>query len=89
MYSTTFDFIRSEIGFSKGLGRRELNIGNVVTPNSNGFTLVEVNNNDSLSRQIDEKLTSNGFSLQIIYSDIYGNCWQLQDGQNTALSDCP
>jgi hypothetical protein len=88
IYSNTFDFIRNEIGFPKGLGRSEMKQGHVLTANS-GLSLIEVNGNDSLTQVMEKILTSNAFSLQIIYSDVYGNCWELKEGETKPLPGCP
>ncbi|KAA6438364.1 hypothetical protein FEM33_16860 [Dyadobacter flavalbus] len=88
VYSSTFDFIRNEIGFPKGLGRSEMESGYVV-PANNGLSLIEVNDNDSLSRIMEKKLTSNSFRLRVIYSDVYGNCWEMGTGKTKPLSECP
>jgi hypothetical protein len=88
IYTNTFDFIRNEVGFPRGLGRSEMKPGHVMTPNA-GLALITVNNNDSLAKVIADKLSDNSFNLQLIYSDVYGNCWELKNGETNPLSDCP
>lgn len=88
VYSSTFDFIRGEIGFPKGLGRSEMESGYVV-PANNSLALIEVYDNDSLSRLMEKKLTSSSFRLRLIYSDVYGNCWEMKMGKTKPLSECP
>ncbi|TLU92173.1 hypothetical protein [Dyadobacter sediminis] len=74
VYNSTFDFLRNEIGFPKGLGRSETESGYVV-PANNGLSLIEVIDNDSLARLMEKKLTSDSFRLCVVYSDVYGN-WE-------------
>ncbi len=88
IYNNTFDFVRNELGFPRGLGRSEMRQGHVMTPND-GLALITVNNNDSLARIVADKLSGNSFNLQLIYSDVYGNCWELKNGDTNQLSDCP
>jgi len=88
IYSNTYDYVRNEIGFLRGLGRSEMGEGYVLTPNA-GLTLITVTNNDSLAQVINGKLASEHFNLELIYSDVYGNCWELKNGRTEPLSDCP
>lgn len=87
-YTSTFDFIRNELGFVKGLGRSEMNAGSVLTP-GDGLSLLDVNDNDSLAHRIEDIVTGPSFTLRIVYSDVYGNCWEIKKGETKALADCP
>jgi hypothetical protein len=87
-YKKTQQFLLSEIGSAKGLGRSALEPNSVFSPQG-GLALITVYDNDSLSKVVNEKLDSESFNLRIIYSDVYGNCWELDEGETTQLSDCP
>ena len=51
--------------------------------------LIGVYENDSLALQVSEKVESRPFNLHVVYSDVYGNCWELNSGKTVQLSDCP
>jgi len=88
VYTDTLEFVRSEIGYSKGLGRNEMESGYVITPEV-ALSLIEITDNDSSPQLIDGKLTSNSFSLRVIYSDVYGNYRELNKGKSKSLRECP
>lgn len=87
-YEKTQQFVSTEFGYLKGLGRGELAPNSVFSPD--GFvSLLSVYDNDSLKAVVAEKLESESFNLRIIYSDVYGNCWEYSQNKTTQLSDCP
>ena len=88
VYKHSHEFIFNEIGFSRGLGRSEMEPNQVYSP-AGGASLISVYENDSLVKVVSKILESDSFRLRIIYSDVYGNCWQLDKGKTEKLEDCP
>ncbi len=87
-YSGTREFVAAEIGYPRQLGRSEMGAGDVFSV-GDGITLIEVTKSDSLREIVYQKINNELFSLKVVYSDVYGNCWELKDGATRQLSNCP
>ncbi|WP_221393308.1 hypothetical protein [Dyadobacter sp. NIV53] len=87
-YESSREFIWEQIGRDKkGIGFGAIAPESVLKPGDN-FELIGIYQNDSLARQLMHKVESDFFNLRVIYSDIYGNCWQLDQGKTRQLTDC-
>lgn len=82
MYAALFGESYSGVGFS------ETN-KNYVIKSGEGIEMLSVNRPDSLINDIIPLWESDAVNLTIIYSDVYGNCWKLDNGITTRLSSCP
>ncbi len=71
-----------------GVGFTETNKDYVVK-SGEGIELLSVNRPDSLINDIIYLWEGEEVNLKIIYSDVYGNCWQLDGGVTSRLSSCP
>ncbi len=87
-YSGTREFVVAEIGYPRQLGRGEMGVGDVFS-SGDGRDLIEVTNSDSLRNVVFLKLNSESFSLRVVYSDVYGNCWELKNEETRPLASCP
>ena len=87
-YKQTHEFVLNEIGSGKGLGRSSFAPDAVFSPEGS-LSLITVYDNDSLSNIVSAKLDNESFNLRVIYSDVYGNCWELDQGKTRQLATCP
>ena len=62
---------------------------NYVIKSGEGLEMFSVNRPDSLISDIIYRWEREAVNLKIIYSDVYGNCWQLDGGITSRLSSCP
>ena len=62
---------------------------NYVIKSGEGLEMLSVNRPDSSLNHIIYLWESEAVNLKIIYSDVYGNCWQLDRGITSRLSSCP
>ncbi|WP_439484351.1 hypothetical protein [Cyclobacterium plantarum] len=60
-----------------------------VFKSGEAISLLSVNLPDSLINQIIYRWESDSITVKITYSDIYNNCWLLENGITTRLSSCP
>jgi hypothetical protein len=91
--STTYDsprqFVFSQLGYGKkGVGFTGIGPGSVLKTDY-PINLVGVWDNDSIARRVEFLITSKRFNLRLVYSDVYGNCWQLDNEKVTPLDECP
>ncbi|WP_057940305.1 hypothetical protein [Algoriphagus resistens] len=82
MYAALFGESYSGVGFT------ETN-KNYVIKSGEGIEMLSVNLPDSLINGIITLWESDAVNLIITYSDVYGNCWKLDNGVTTRLSSCP
>lgn len=82
MYAALFGESYSGVGFT------ETN-KNYVIKSGEGIEMLSVNRPDSLIYDIINLWESDAVNLTITYSDVYGNCWKLDNGVTTRLSSCP
>ena len=73
---------------NKGVGFSETNKDYIVK-SGEGISLLSVNRPDSLINDIISLWESDAVNLIITYSDVYGNCWKLDNGITTRLTSCP
>ncbi|MEO6287613.1 MAG: hypothetical protein ABIN80_16400 [Dyadobacter sp.] len=94
MYDTTSyenprEFFFSKLGYhNKGAGFDYIQNGSVIK-SGDGVNLIGIYENDSLGRKLEEYITGQHLNLRLVYSDVYGNCWQLDQGKVTPLDECP
>jgi hypothetical protein len=87
-YDTGRDFFKAEVSKSfKGVGTSSLDKG-AVFKDGETLSLIGVWNNDSLGRVLFNKLDDKAFNLRIVYSDVYGNCWERNNGEVKELKNC-
>ena len=53
------------------------------------WTIYEVSQNRKAVQRVNQIVNDNSFHLKIRYSDVYGNCWQLDQNKVVALGKCP
>ncbi|HSF55452.1 MAG TPA: hypothetical protein VLA71_16980 [Algoriphagus sp.] len=72
----------------KGVGFSGVNKDYVFKPEE-AISLLSLDNPDSVIRQIAYRWESASVNLKVTYSDVYGNCWLLDNGVTTRLSSFP
>jgi len=88
-YEGPREFLWGRIGMNiKGTGFGWISDKSVFKPGEI-MSLINVWENDSIEQELTKNLNTKLFNLRVIYSDVYGNCWQLDQGKTTELSDCP
>jgi len=88
-YSQTRDVFHAMFGNNMaGIGTSEIN-KEFVFKSGDAVSILTVNRSDSLVNEIIYRWESDSVNLRIIYSDVYGNCWQLDNEVTTRLESCP
>ena len=82
MYTALFGESYAGVGFT-------VTNKNYVVKSGEGIEMLNVNRPDSLINDIILLWESDAVNLKITYSDVYGNCWQLDGGITSRLSSCP
>ena len=72
----------------KGVGFSDIS-KDYVFKSGESISVLSVSLPDSLINKIIYRWESDSVNLKITYSDVYGNCWRLDDGVTTRLSSCP
>lgn len=63
-------------------------LGDVIK-NDGELRFGRVSNNEPLAQALLEIIQSPLYRIIVVYSDVYGNCWQLDRDAVTPLSKCP
>ena len=82
VFSAMFGENMRGVGFS-GTGK------DYVFKSEEAISLLSLDLPDSVIRQISNRWESDAINLKITYADVYGNCWQLDNGVTTRLVSCP
>ncbi len=88
-YSSTREVFTALFGAGvKGVGYSAIT-KDYVFKSGESIAVLTIDMPDSLIQGYISKWEGADLQLQVIYSDVYGNCWKLVDGVSTRLSSCP
>ena len=88
-YSSTREVFTALFGGgAKGVGYSAIT-KDYVFKSGESIAILTIDMPDSLIQEYISKWEGADLQLQVIYSDVYGNCWKLVNGVTTRLSSCP
>lgn len=75
-------------GGVKGVGYSAI-AKDYVFKSGESIAILTIDMPDSLIQEYISKWESADLTLDVIYSDVYGNCWNISNGVTTRLTSCP
>ncbi|GAB2579312.1 hypothetical protein [Spirosoma areae] len=87
-YKTAQDLYLDNFGGTEGgKGFSSIEGGDVLKSGEN-LDLISVRNNNAAARALYGLTHDTTFRFRAVYSDVYGNCWQLDRDKTTPLGNC-
>lgn len=95
-YLSPYDLMNEQIQRTNDKGKHvdisffysDIRPGEVIK--SDGSLLLgEISNSERIPQAFMQIVNDSLYHFSVVYSDVYGNCWQLDQGKITALAKCP
>lgn len=92
-YKTHYDLLFEQIERFKANQTTHMDISDMlpgyVIKTDGEITLGQIKNSVPVANAMRQIIVDSSFHFRVIYSDVYGNCWQNDHDQVTQLANCP